>query len=175
MDPPGRATDRRRGRSTAERSGEPSLSDPLPCLVTAGIHGPAGNGPGVPAGRLRCRFLQGERRRGRLGPREESLTSRRLDKLANNFTMQSMFDLRFAVRLLARDRGFTAAATLALALGIGMNAMVFTLVNALLLRSLPFEDADRIMYVGERDRVSGRTFMVSWPDFQDWRDSQRSF
>ena len=84
-------------------------------------------------------------------------------------------DLRFAVRLLAKDRWFTFAATSALALGIGMNATIFTLVNAFLFRSLPFEDPDRVMYVGERDTVSGRTFMVSWPDFQDWRDTQASF
>jgi putative ABC transport system permease protein len=84
-------------------------------------------------------------------------------------------DIRFAVRLLAKAPGFTIAATLALALGIGMNAAVFTLVNALLLGSLPFADADRVMYVGERDTVTGRVFMVSWPDFQDWRESQHSF
>jgi putative ABC transport system permease protein len=84
-------------------------------------------------------------------------------------------DIRFAVRLLLRDRGFTIAATTALALGIGMNAMVFTLVNALLLRSLPFADPDRVMYVGERDAVTGRIFMVSWPDLQDWRERQHSF
>jgi putative ABC transport system permease protein len=89
--------------------------------------------------------------------------------------MSLSHDIRFAVRLLAKDRWFTAAATTALALGIGMNATVFTLVNSFLFRSLPFESPDRVMYVGERDTVTGRTFMVSWPDFQDWRDSQTSF
>jgi putative ABC transport system permease protein len=84
-------------------------------------------------------------------------------------------DLRFAARLLAKERAFTAAAAMALALGIGMNATVFTLVNALLLRSLPFADPERVMYVGERDTKTGRTFMVSWPDLQDWRESQKSF
>jgi putative ABC transport system permease protein len=84
-------------------------------------------------------------------------------------------DLRFAARLLTKDRWFTVAAAVALALGIGMNAAVFTIVNSLLLRSLPFADPDRVMYVGERDTKAGRNFMVSWPDFQDWRESQRSF
>ena len=84
-------------------------------------------------------------------------------------------DLRFALRLLAKERAFTAAAAMALALGIGMNATVFTLVNALLLRSLPFADPERVMYVGERDTRTGRNFMVSWPDLQDWRESQKSF
>src|SRR5262245_37188790 len=90
--------------------------------------------------------------------------------------MQSMWhDLRFAIRLLAKDRGFTAAAATALALGIGMNAMVFTLVDAMLVRGLPFADADRVVWVGERDTVSGRNYMVSWPDFQEWRAAARGF
>jgi len=63
--------------------------------------------------------------------------------------MNVLHDIRFGVRLLAKDRWFTAAATTALALGIGMNATVFTLVNSFLFRSLPFEDPDRVMYVGE--------------------------
>ena len=86
-----------------------------------------------------------------------------------------LHDVRFAVRLLVKDRSFTAVAAVALALGIGMNATVFTLVNAFLIRGLPFEEPDRLMYVGERDTSTGRNFMVSWPDFQDWRDSQKSF
>src|SRR5205085_3884947 len=89
--------------------------------------------------------------------------------------MNTLQDMRFAIRLLAKDRWFTAAATLALALGIGMNATVFTLVNSFLFRSLPFPDPDRVMYLGERDAVTGRTYMVSWPDLQDWRQSQTSF
>jgi putative ABC transport system permease protein len=88
--------------------------------------------------------------------------------------MNLLQDLRFALRLLAKERGFTVAAATALALGIGMNATVFTLVNSLLFQSLPYEDSDRLMYVGERDTVTGRPFMVSWPDFQDWRDVQTS-
>jgi len=89
--------------------------------------------------------------------------------------MNLLQDIRFAVRLLVKDRWVTAVATVALALGIGMNATVFTLVNAFLIRGLPFDDPDRIMYVGERDTMTGRSFMVSWPDFQDWRESQKSF
>ncbi len=89
--------------------------------------------------------------------------------------MSVLQDIRFAVRLLKKDRWFTAVATLALAVGIGANTTVFTLVNALLIRGLPFDDPDRLMYVGERDIVSGRNFGVSWLDFQAWRDSQKSF
>ena len=89
--------------------------------------------------------------------------------------MNVLQDLRFAVRLLAKDRWFTAAAILTLALGIGMNATAFTLVNAFLIRGLPFDDPDRLMYIGQRDTVSGRNFGVSWLDFQGWRDSQKTF
>jgi len=86
-----------------------------------------------------------------------------------------LHDLRFAIRLLVKDRWVTVGASMALAVGIGMNATVFTIVDALLLRAVPFADPARVMYIGERDTVTGRTFMVSWPDFQDWRASQRSF
>jgi putative ABC transport system permease protein len=89
--------------------------------------------------------------------------------------MNLLHDIRFAIRLLAKERWFTLAATIALALGIGMNATVFTLVNSFLFRGLPFEDPDRLMYLAERDTATGRRFMVSWPDFQAWRDVQTSF
>ena len=57
--------------------------------------------------------------------------------------MQSTWqDIRFAARLLIKDRWFTLAAVTALALGIGANSAVFTLVNAVILRGLPFERAD---------------------------------
>ena len=77
-------------------------------------------------------------------------------------------DLRFAARRLVRDRRFTLAAVAALALGIGATSAVFTLVNAVLLRSLPFDDPDRIMMINTRD-AQGREFGVSEPDFEDWR------
>ncbi len=65
--------------------------------------------------------------------------------------MSFLQDLRFAIRLLVKDRGFTAVAVLALALGIGVNATVFTFVNAVLIRGLPFNDPDRIVVVVSRD------------------------
>ena len=54
-------------------------------------------------------------------------------------------DLQFAIRLLVKDKWFTLVATLALALGIGVNATVFTFVNAVLIRGLPVDDPDRVM------------------------------
>ena len=61
-------------------------------------------------------------------------------------------DLRYAVRLLVKDRWFTAVAAGALALGIGANAAVFTFVNAVLLRGLPFDDPGRIVAIGSLDQ-----------------------
>jgi len=83
-------------------------------------------------------------------------------------------DLRFALRLLLKDRWLTAAAVAALALGIGANAVVFTLVNAVLIRGLPYPDGDRIVVLGTRD-ARGRERPVSYPDFVDWREGVRSF
>ncbi len=73
-----------------------------------------------------------------------------------------------------RDRRFTFAAVTALALGIGATSAVFTLVNAVLLRSLPFDDPDRVMWLGTRDDQN-REFGVSLPDFEDWRRESRTF
>ncbi len=83
-------------------------------------------------------------------------------------------DLRFAARRLIRDRRFTLAAVAALALGIGATSAVFTLVNAVILRSLPFDEPERIMWLGTRDAQS-RDSGVSEPDFEDWRRATRTF
>ena len=83
-------------------------------------------------------------------------------------------DLRFAFRRLARDRGVTLAAMATLALGIGANSAVFTLVNATLLRGLPFEHPERIVWIDTRDN-RGRGFGVSFQDFEDWRAASRTF
>src|SRR6266571_96961 len=83
-------------------------------------------------------------------------------------------DLRFAARLLIKDRWFTLVAALALALGIAANNAVFTFVNAVLIRGLPFKDGDRIMALGTRD-ARNRNLGVSWLDFVDWRDQAKTF
>ena len=68
-------------------------------------------------------------------------------------------DLRFALRRILKDRWFTLAAIVALALGIGANSAMFTLVNAVLLRRLPFDQPDRIMRIDTHD-TRGRNFGV---------------
>ncbi len=83
-------------------------------------------------------------------------------------------DLRFAVRVLIKNKWMTAAAAAALALGIGANAVVFTLVNAVLIRGLPYPDGDRIMILGTRDSRE-RERAVSYADFVDWREGTTSF
>jgi len=83
-------------------------------------------------------------------------------------------DLRFAFRLIARDRWFSAAVIVVLALGIGANTVGFTMVNAAFLRGLPFEEADRL-YVLSLTNRAGRRSNVSRPELQDWRDRSRSF
>jgi putative ABC transport system permease protein len=85
-------------------------------------------------------------------------------------------DLRFAVRLLRKDRWFSAVAITALALGIGVNATVFTLVNAVLIRGLPFQDSGRLYVLGVR--AVGSTDgaePISYPDLVDWRAANTSF
>ncbi len=84
-------------------------------------------------------------------------------------------DLRFAARSLLKRPGPTAAALIALALGIGANSALFTAADAVLWRPLPFGDADRVAFVGGRDLASGRALAVSYADFLDWRARTHAF
>ena len=86
--------------------------------------------------------------------------------------MDLLQDLRFAVRLLVKDKWFTLVAAVALAVGIGVNNTVFAVVNAILIRGLPFKEPDRIMALSSRDKSHGRDMSVSYLDFNDWRDER---
>src|SRR6202521_1659910 len=79
-------------------------------------------------------------------------------------------DLRYGVRMLFKHKGFTAIAVIALALGIGANTAIFSLVNGVLLRPLPFPDAERIIYIeGKNPASAGITESnISFLDFTDW-------
>jgi putative ABC transport system permease protein len=83
-------------------------------------------------------------------------------------------DLRYAVRMLQKQGGFTAAAILTLALGIGANSAIFALVDATLLRPLSFPDPDRLVMLWERTATSPRG-RVSAANLTDWTDQSRTF
>jgi putative ABC transport system permease protein len=83
--------------------------------------------------------------------------------------------LKYAFRMLVKDPWFTLVAVLALGLGIGVNSTVFTFVNAVLLRGLPFPNSDQIVHLTSRNTAEGNTDAVSYPDFLDWRAQARSF
>lgn len=84
-------------------------------------------------------------------------------------------DVQFALRLLLKDKWFSLIAVVALALGIGVNAAVFTFVNAVLIRGLPYADSDRIMALNTRDTVRDRQGGVSYLDFRDWAAATKTF
>jgi putative ABC transport system permease protein len=83
-------------------------------------------------------------------------------------------DLRFGARTLAKRPGFALVAVLTLALGIGANTAIFSVVNAVLLRPLPFRDAERLVLVYETTQTVPRDY-VSVPNLEDYRAGSRSF
>ncbi|HKQ52489.1 MAG TPA: ABC transporter permease [Pyrinomonadaceae bacterium] len=85
-------------------------------------------------------------------------------------------DLRYAVRMLIKRPGFTAVAVLTLALGIGANSAIFSVVNAVLLRPLPFAEPDRLVYAEGGDlRDGSKAGSISPPDFLDYREQNHVF
>jgi predicted permease len=86
-------------------------------------------------------------------------------------------DLRFTVRQLRKNLGFTLTAVLTLALGIGATTSIFSLVNAVLLRPLPYPEPSKLMSLLHENHVGGAVtpLSVSYPDFFDWRAQNRSF
>jgi putative ABC transport system permease protein len=87
-----------------------------------------------------------------------------------------MTDLRFAFRQLLKSPGFTLLALVTLALGIGLNTAIFSLVNDLFLRSLPFKEPDRLVHIYSNARERNLLELaISVPRFQHFRDSQTIF
>ena len=82
-------------------------------------------------------------------------------------------DIRFALRTLAGSPGFTAVAIMALSLGIGVNAVMFTITNAVLFKGMPFDKLHRVLYLATRnlkhsDWING----ISYPDYRDWAQAK---
>jgi putative ABC transport system permease protein len=85
-------------------------------------------------------------------------------------------DLRFGARILLKKPGFTLIAVITLALGIGATSVIFSFVNGILLRPLPYRDSDRLVLLDENAPKRGIASMgVSYPDFLDWREQNRVF
>src|SRR5215468_6257692 len=91
-------------------------------------------------------------------------TNRRTNMLADLWQ-----DLRYGARMLLKNPGFTTIAVLTLALGIGANTAIFTVVDAALLRGLPYKDSDRLVQVWESRRIGEiKRLDASYPDYLDW-------
>src|SRR5688500_5120448 len=85
-----------------------------------------------------------------------------------------MSDLRYAFRQLLKAPGFTVVAVLALALGIGANTAIFSVVHGVVLRPLPFPEQEKLLYIGEWSEQVPQ-MSVAYPNFSDWRARQKSF
>lgn len=84
-------------------------------------------------------------------------------------------DLRYTVRALARQAGFTATTVGTMALGIGAAAAMFTVVDHVLLRPVPYRDPSRLVLIQERDPTGKGIWAVPWLDFDEWRRASHSF
>src|SRR6202012_5373837 len=84
-------------------------------------------------------------------------------------------DVRYALRQLLKTPGFTLTAVLTLALGIGVNAAMFSVIDQVLLRPLPYTNAKRLVQVGGDPQSGGGFGTVSLPDIRDWQARTHSF
>jgi predicted permease len=91
-----------------------------------------------------------------------------------HFIETLLHDLRYAMRLLAKSPGFTAVAIAMLALGVGANTAIFTVIDAVLLKPLPYPNADRLVEIRETFGKFG-TGPTSSPNFRDWQEQSKSF
>lgn len=91
-----------------------------------------------------------------------------------NWVDQVVQDLRCTARVLTKEPGFAAIVIVTLALGIGANTMIFSVANAVLFKSLPFSEPDRLYMLYEKTPTS-QQYSVSYPNFQDWQRDMETF
>ncbi len=115
--------------------------------------------------------LQARREFGAIEPLKEECRQARGLRLLD----ETAQDLRYALRTFRKSPGFTAAAILTLAIGIGANTAIFTLVDRWILRPLPYPDPDRLTVVYTLDTKTGETDSTSSADLLDWRSNPGSF
>jgi predicted permease len=89
--------------------------------------------------------------------------------------MQTLWqDIRYGVRMLRKTPSVSVIVVIALALGIGANTAIFSVVNAVLLRPLPYEESERLMLLNEKSQVLDE-MSISYPNYQDWKAQTRVF
>src|SRR5881628_1374837 len=91
------------------------------------------------------------------------------NQLTTDYEQRTMNDLKFAFRQLLRNPGFTAVAVLTLALGIGANTAIFSVINSVLLKPLPYEQSGQLVQVWETPGLGKRNW-VSRGAFVDWQE-----
>src|SRR5262245_45026466 len=92
------------------------------------------------------------------------------DRRSLPFVEMTLQDLRYGIRMLLKYKSFTAVAVLTLALGIGANTAIFSIINSLLLKPLPFPQAERLVLVLESDANDLQNWnIVSAPNYLDWQ------
>ncbi len=99
-----------------------------------------------------------------------------MESFPKHFAMMLSQDLKFGLRMLTHSPGFTVVAVITLALGIGANVAVFSLIDTLMLRPLPYVRSSELFAIFPVERKSGRAMtMTSYPNFVDWQERSHTF